>query len=65
MTGLSKEAFVQDEVIAFEIKDEFRICPECGYKDGFHSVFEKTGNKTRWLFVCPACHRIFDVGLTV
>jgi transposase-like protein len=41
---------------------EFKICPECGYKDGFHSMFKKDGEITRWLFICPSCHSVFDIG---
>ncbi len=54
-----------DAIEQVEVKDEFRICPSCGYEDGFHSMFRKEAGITRWLFICPACHRIFDIGLTV
>ena len=37
----------------------------CSYSDGFHPMFQKSGDKTQWLFICPACHRIFDLGFTV
>jgi predicted RNA-binding Zn-ribbon protein involved in translation (DUF1610 family) len=47
------------------IKDEFKICPECGYKDGFHSMFRIEGDVTKWLFICPSCHSVFDIGRTV
>jgi transposase-like protein len=53
------------EVKQIEFKDEFKDCPECGYKDGFHSIFKKNGNKTKWLFICPSCHSVFDIGFTV
>lgn len=46
------------------VEDEFKICPECGYKDGFHSMFKKEGNIFKWLFICPSCHSVFDIGLT-
>ena len=45
--------------------NEFKTCPMCGYKDGFHNAFQKEGDTTKWLFVCPSCHAVFDVGLTV
>ncbi len=48
-----------------EMGEEFKICPECGYQDGFHSMFKKEGDITRWLFICPSCHSIFDIGQTV
>ena len=47
-----------------EVKDEFKICPQCGYKDGFHSMFKADGEAVRWLFICPNCHEIFDIGYT-
>ncbi|MFQ5354620.1 MAG: hypothetical protein ACE5DR_06700 [Thermodesulfobacteriota bacterium] len=43
--------------------DEFKVCPLCGYRDGFHSMFRKDGEKLRWLFICPSCHEVFDTGL--
>jgi uncharacterized Zn finger protein len=44
---------------------EFKICPSCGYEDGFHSMFKKEDDIIRWLFICPSCHQVFDIGLTV
>lgn len=44
---------------------EFKVCPACGYKDGFHSMFRIDGKTRRWLFICPQCHAVFDIGLTV
>ena len=54
-----------ETVVRIEMKEEFRICPSCGYKDGFHSVFRKKEEVTQWLFICPACHLMFDIGYTV
>ena len=53
------------DVRKIEMKDEFKVCPACGYEDGFHSMFKKEGNVTKWLFICPACHVVFDIGFTV
>ena len=53
------------EVNNVKMDGEFKICPSCGYEDGFHSMFKKDGNETRWLFICPSCHRVFDIGFTV
>lgn len=53
------------EVTKIEMGQTFRECPACQYGDGFHSMFQKEGEVTRWLFICPACHRIFDIGFTV
>ena len=43
----------------------FKVCPQCGYQDGFHSMFEKTedSDKLKWMFICPSCHIVFDIGL--
>jgi len=54
-----------DEIITVKMEAEFRTCPVCGYKDGFHSMFKKEGDTTRWLFICPSCRKIFDLGFTV
>jgi transposase len=53
------------EVKNVKMDNEFKICPTCGYKDGFHSMFKKDGDITKWLFICPSCHHIFDIGFTV
>jgi rRNA maturation endonuclease Nob1 len=48
---------------AVTLGEEFRFCPLCGYEDGFHTMLkrDKENNIVRWLFICPACHEIFDV----
>ena len=56
---------METDVEKYAMNDEFRVCPECGYRDGFHSMFRKQGETTRWLLICPGCHKIFDIGLTV
>ena len=43
--------------------DEFRICPTCGYKRGFHSSFRKEGSKIKVIFICPQCGSSFDLGI--
>lgn len=53
------------DITPVKMEDEFRICPACGYEDGFHSAFKKEGGTTRWLFICPSCHQVFDIGFTV
>jgi len=53
------------DIIKVQLDGEFKICPSCGYKDGFHSMFRKEGRKTKWLFICPSCHSVFDIGYTV
>jgi hypothetical protein len=52
------------EVKTISMKDAFKVCPTCGYKDGFHSMFKKDGEIIRWLHICPSCHDVFDIGLT-
>ncbi len=54
-----------EEIHKVTVTDEFKTCPQCGYKDGFHSAFKKGPDNTRWLFVCPSCHSVFDIGYTV
>ena len=54
----------------YEIKEikmgkEFKVCTSCEYKDGFHSMFKKEGGVTKWLFICPTCHDVFDIGYTI
>ncbi len=49
------------EKIKFE--DEFKICPVCGYTDGFHSMLKKEKDIIKWLFICPSCHKVFDAGM--
>ncbi len=47
------------------VEDEFKVCPSCGYKDGFHSMlkFEQGGYK--WLFICPSCSVVYDIDYTI
>lgn len=47
------------------IGDEFKICPDCGYPDGFHSMLKNINGTLYWLFICPDCHAVFDPNLTV
>lgn len=53
------------EVQQVTVEDEFKVCPSCGYKDGFHSMLKKEQDRFEWLFICPSCHEVFDVGYTV
>lgn len=48
-----------------ELDCEFKVCPVCGYEDGFHSMFKKENKEIKWYFICPECHKIFDIGFTV
>ncbi len=53
------------KIISITMENEFKICPSCGYKDGFHSMLKKEENVTKWLFICPSCHDVFDIGHTL
>ena len=53
------------EIQKRNFEDEFKICPSCGYKDGFHSMLKKEADAKRWLLICPSCHKVFDIGLIV
>ena len=53
------------DIIKVAVEEEFKICPSCGYRDGFHSMFRKEGDINKWLFICPSCHKVFDTGYTV
>jgi len=52
------------QVTRIEMKKTFKECPACQYSDGFHSMFEKEDDVTKWLLICPACHRVYDIDLT-
>jgi hypothetical protein len=56
---------MDQDIMKIDPHQTFKDCPVCNYSDGFHSMFQKTDDKTKWLFICPACHRIFDLGFTV
>lgn len=53
------------EVQRVTVEDEFKVCPTCGYEDGFHSMLKKGRDRFKWLFICPACHAVFDVSYAV
>ena len=50
-----------------ELGQVFKVCPQCGYQDGFHSMFEGMvdTDRAKWMFICPSCHSVFDIGLKV
>jgi hypothetical protein len=64
-TTIIGEYLMDDEVNKIDVNREFKVCPSCSYKDGFHSMFRKDGDITQWLFICPNCHKVFDIGFTV
>ena len=52
-------------IIKVSIENEFKVCPSCGYKSGFHSMFRREGEVTKNLYICPSCHNVYDIGHTV
>lgn len=56
-----------EKIHTIVLEDEFRTCPSCGYNDGFHTMLQrdKIRDLVRWLFICPSCHEVFDIGQTV
>jgi len=53
------------KITKVSVENEFKICPSCGYKDGFHTMLKKEGNILKWLFICPSCSKVFDIGHTL
>lgn len=65
-----KRDFIKGHFMAYTIhkvtlEEEFKNCPLCNYRDGFHSMLKCDGDEIKWLFICPACHEVFDVGQTL
>ncbi|MBI5376022.1 MAG: hypothetical protein HZA77_11350 [Candidatus Schekmanbacteria bacterium] len=47
------------------IKRSFKVCPKCGYRDGFHIMLEKSGKSSyRINLICPNCSQVFDIGFS-
>ncbi len=53
------------QIHAITLEEEFKLCPLCNYQDGFHSMLQRDGEEIRWLFICPSCHEVFDIGRTL
>ena len=53
------------KITKVQMEHEFKTCPSCGYEDGFHTMLKKEGDVMRWLFICPSCQNIFDIGQTL
>lgn len=48
------------------IEEEFSVCPECGYEDGFHTSFKRLNKEEcKIILICPSCHSRFDPGWVV
>lgn len=55
---------MSDTIHTVVLEDEFRACPVCRYSDGFHTMLKRDteNDVVRWLFICPSCHEVFDIG---
>lgn len=55
------------KIMKVEVTEEFRVCPECGYEDGFHSSFipQGEGKQLQLVLICPSCSARYDIGRTV
>jgi len=42
-------------------KEEFRVCPNCNYRRGFHVYFKKVRSKTKIGLICPQCGSSYDI----
>ena len=58
---------MKEEVTTIKFEKVFKVCPNCGYKNGFHTMFERIGDSASfsWKLICPNCEKIFDIGLNV
>ena len=53
-----------DKIQVLEIKDDFTICPDCGYDGGFHNIFLGLNQEeSKWILMCPNCKAKYDIGL--
>ncbi len=56
-----------EKVNFIKVENAFKVCPNCGYDNGFHSVFERIGDSDEfsWKLTCPSCRKVYDIGLKV
>lgn len=59
---LHKGDFMTSTIHKVTLEEEFKNCSLCGYKGGFHSMLKRDDKEAKWLFVCPACQEVFDIG---
>ena len=50
-----------------EPRGDVSVCPDCGYRDGFHVAFnfEDGSGKGKAVLICPSCHQHYDIGWEV
>lgn len=53
---------MDNKINSIVFEDEFKVCPKCGYADGFHTMLKRAKDKVKWLFICPSCHAVYDMG---
>jgi hypothetical protein len=58
---------MKEEVTTLKVEKVFKVCTNCGYKNGFHTMFERIGESASfsWKLICPNCEKIFDIDLKV
>jgi len=44
---------------------EFRSCPSCGYRRGFHIFFKPVKDVHHLGLICPQCGQSYDFGLAL
>ena len=53
---------VSKDIEQVEMKDEFRVCPSCGYESGFHASFIAADEgKLRLVLICPSCGARYEI----
>ena len=54
------------KVVKKKIGKSLKVCPNCGYRNGFHIMFERLGKgkneKYKIKLICPGCSQVFDIG---
>jgi hypothetical protein len=58
------------EATQVDIPAQLRMCPDCGYQNGFHVAFRRVepsnGERTVAVqLICPSCSALLDIGLRV
>jgi hypothetical protein len=48
------------QYVGLELISQFILSERLG-----PSPFKKESDITKWLFICPSCHEVFNIGFTV
>lgn len=54
---------MKEKVHKVHLKDEFRVCPACNYRDGFHTMLRRENGTVKTIYICPSCHELFEVDI--